>query len=169
MLYNLSYEYNLRGYAFEYISKITLRRQNKNNFIFQLSGFDSINEIINKYKLKITEKYEEFVNYLNIEWNKCDIIEFRINNKDERIVNEIIMYEVKTKFHKVERDYFEFCLSNHKFMKKCKEYNIPTKVISIILFEDWRFSFNILEFEKCRKRVYSQFKRLNNNLNNKNE
>ncbi|MGE0793118.1 MAG: hypothetical protein AB7V77_03000 [Candidatus Woesearchaeota archaeon] len=161
MLNNLSYDYNLRGYVFEYVARILLRRLNNNNFIFQLSRFDSIDEILTKYKLEISPKVMDLILILKKEWNKCDLIEFKLNNKEQRKIEQILMYDVKTKYYAVERKYFEFCESNFKFMKKCVEMKVPTKIISMILFEDWRFSFNISDFENAPKKIYSNFKNKN--------
>jgi len=157
MIYNLLHEYNLRGYSFEYISRIILRRTNNNNFIFQLSNFDSIDELLNKYRLKVTEHHEAFIEFMRQEWNRFDLIEFELNSVNEtREILNIIVYDVKSKNNTVERNYFEFCESNFKFMKRCSKFNIMTKIISIVLFENWKFSFNVFDFEKVPKRIYSR-------------
>lgn len=157
MLKNLSLDYNLRGYTFEYLARIMLRRKNRNNFIFQMCRFDSINEIITKYKLKISPKVAKLVFLLEKEWNKCDLIEFEFEDNVNREIENIILYDVKTKYFSVDRKYFEFCESNYKFMRKCSELNFSTKIISMVLFENWRFSFNISDFEKAPKKIYSRF------------
>jgi hypothetical protein len=159
MLKNLSMDYNLRGYSFEYIAKILLRRTNKNNFIFQLAQFDSIEEILTKYRFRYDENINQILEILRTDWNRCDLIEFEIDDNFNRNIKQIILYEVKTKFYKVDRDYFEFCTSNFKFMDKCTKENIPTKIISIVLFENWRFSFNLFEFSAVKKKIYSNFKK----------
>lgn len=153
MLKNLIGDVSLRGYSFEYISRILLRREKKNNFIFQLTRFDNVEEIIKKYRLN-TSKLKNFQKLLS-QPIRCDLIEFKLNNNKERIVEEISFYDVKTRKNESERKYFETCLSNAKFMKKASDLGFKTFCISIITFEDWRFSFNIYPYKKVYLRVYN--------------
>lgn len=155
MLKILCRDYNLRGYTFEFISKIMLRRQRKNNFIFQGCQFDSVDEILHKYRLQAQEKVVPHIECLRELGLRCDLIEFVCTH---RRIEKIIVYEVKTKHHKVKRDYFEMCVSNHKFFKRCAEKGIETVMISIILFEDWKFSFNAFPYKKARIQTYSNHK-----------
>lgn len=166
MIYNFSREIGFRC-IFEHICKIILRRKKHHNYIFVCRNYDSFNEIIKKYRLIIQDP--KIINFLDINWGKCDIIEVKFVNEDndnivynnniEKIVNKIICYEVKSKFHKVQRNYYEFCESNYNFMENCKKYNIETFIISVIIFKDWDFSFNIYEYEKCSKRIYEYKKK----------
>jgi len=68
MLKNLSNDYNLRGYSFEYISRILLRRERKNNFIFMMVRFDSIDEILRKYRLNTANYSLEKIAYVGANW-----------------------------------------------------------------------------------------------------
>ena len=159
MIFNLWKEHNLRGYAFEYIAKVVLRRQQKNNFIFPTVLFDNIDEISKKYRFNYTDNLCTFIDLLRREWKRCDLIEFKCQDKKNRLVYKINVYEVKTKIHSVKRDYFEICLSNHKFYQECNRLNVPTHIVSIIIFENWRFSFNIIPYEKVKKRIYTHYKK----------
>lgn len=159
MIITLNKESNLKGYAFEYIARIILRRHKKNNFIFLSNRFDSIDEIISKYRINITTKQEPFIKLLRKEWNHFDIIEFEFNNKHERIVKNINIFDVKTKNSKVKRKYFESCVSNHEFFQECRKMNISVSIISILLFDNWSFSFNIVDYFKVPIRTYSNFKK----------
>lgn len=85
MIHSLIDETNLRGYAFEFVAKALLRRQQKNNFIFELSQFDPIDEILLKYRLNTTSKITPTIELLRKEWNKCDLLEFILNNKKTEI------------------------------------------------------------------------------------
>ncbi|MGM5480537.1 MAG: hypothetical protein ACQESC_03695, partial [Nanobdellota archaeon] len=105
MINNLNKEHNLRGYAFEYISRVLVRRQRENNFIFLVNRYDSLDEIARKYRLTFNDK--EQAEWVSERWGKGDLIEFVCNNKEEREVEKIIIYEVKTKRHGVKRRYFE--------------------------------------------------------------
>ena len=142
----------------EYICRILLRRQNNNNFIFQLNRFDDIDEIIIKYKIKVPEYFKPVIEFMKKEWNRCDLIEFIFDNKINRKIIDLNFYEVKSKIYYVKRNYFEQCLSNYKFMNKIKnEFNLKTYIISVFVYDSWRFSFNIISYENQKIRVYSRF------------
>ena len=159
MIYSLIDQVNLRGYAFEFVAKSILRRQSRNNFIFALSQFDNIDEILTKYRLVVSEDISSFIDYLRIEWNRCDLIEFKLNNKKERLIEGMVLYDVKTKFHMVKRDYFEVCSSNDIFMTTAQaKYEIDSFIISLIMFDRWRFSFNLFPYYSSKKRIYSRVK-----------
>jgi len=51
MIVNLNKEHNLRGYVFENISRVLVRRERKNNFIFLVNRYDTLEEIASKYRL----------------------------------------------------------------------------------------------------------------------
>lgn len=160
MLKNLSRDFQLRGYSFEYIAKVILRRHNKNNFIFQACLFDSLTELITKYKLNIPQQLKGIIEFANLFWNKFDLIEFCLDDTNNRNIRNVEFYEIKTKYFKVNRDYYEFCKSNYNFsIELLNKFNKRIKIISIILFEDWRFSINIYDFDENKIRVYSNFKK----------
>ncbi|MFP4111418.1 MAG: hypothetical protein ACLFPQ_04665 [Candidatus Woesearchaeota archaeon] len=161
MIVNLISEHNLRGYAFEHVAKIVLRREKKNNFIFQVVQFDSIDDIINKYRISIDKSKKRllyFIKYLRVEWGRCDLLEFVLNNKHDRVLENIVVYEVKSKIHTVKRSYIEMCQSNHIFVQNCRKLLIDVTVVSIMLFDRWRFSFNLIPYEKLNVRIYSNYK-----------
>lgn len=109
--------------------------------------------------MQIPKQWTEFINFARIEWNRTDIIEFKLNNNKERIVENISVYDVKTKNSYVERDYFEICVSNKKFMDKCLDLGVSCFFIPIELFNNWKFSFKIINYISAPKRVYSHFKK----------
>lgn len=158
MITNLWDEPNLRGYAFEYIAKVMLRRARGNNFIFIIRQFDSIQELLGKYRLVPKNEFSDFFEYLSKEWNRCDLMEVMLSNKDDRIIKDIVVYDVKSKIWNVKRDYYEFCESNYRFMKKCASLGIQINIISIIIYNNWRFSFSVIPFDKVKLRIYSRFK-----------
>jgi hypothetical protein len=159
MIYNLILENNLRGYGFEYMVKILLRRQHKHNFIFQLCQFDSIQEIITKYRLRLPYTFAEFRNEAMLNWNKCDLIEFVLDSKFNRNVLRIVCYDVKTKHVNAEKPFFEVCHSNHEFMTKISQFGVSTQIASVVIFENWKFSLNLFDYSKARIRVFSNFKK----------
>ena len=159
MIIQFDSDYQLREYSFEYIARIILRRAKKNNFIFQVSSYSNIHEIIKKYILNIPLKKKDEIEFIDKNWNKFDLIEFGLNNKDERKIEDITIYDVKTKYYKVARKYYEMCKSDYLFLKGLEQkFTKEPKIISIILFENWRFSFNIYDMKDVDIRVYSNYK-----------
>lgn len=161
-MYQLNKDNGLKGYGFEYIARILLRRFKNNNFIFLTNRFDSIDEILIKYRLKVPPKFKDFINFARIEWKRTDIIEFELNNKKDRLIQNINIFDIKTKNFYVERDYFEMCISNDKFFKKCLELKIPSFIMSITLFNNWKFNFDIIKYSEAKIRTYSNYKSFKN-------
>lgn len=154
MILNLVREISVRGAVFEHGSLILLRRRNKNNFIFLTKRFDSIIEIIHKYRFNCS-KIQDLVDFVNGDKFRCDLIEFVVDNVEDRTVLKLNFYEVKTRRFDSRRKYFETCLSNHKFMTNVLNFNAGTFLIGLILFEDWRFSFNVNNYSETFIRVYN--------------
>ncbi|MBN2880941.1 hypothetical protein JXM83_02710 [Candidatus Woesearchaeota archaeon] len=155
MIINLLDDNNLRGYTLENTARMIIRRENKNNFIFNMNRFDNVSEILSKYRLIFGQ--EKQIEFLNSNWRKSDLIEFKLNNVNDRIVEKIIVYDVKSKKHDV-KQVMEFCKSNFNFMNKCQENGIEPKVISVTVFENWKISFNVYNYSEVKKRVYTRFK-----------
>ncbi len=153
MLLNLVREVTVRGAVFEHAALILLRRLNKNNFIFLVKRFDSVFEIVDKYRFDCSQ-VEELVNFVNFNGARCDLVEFVVDDNISRKVLAINFFEVKTRRHDTKRKYFETCLSNHDFMKKVYGLGANVFLVSVLLFEDWRFSFNIHNYNDTFLRVY---------------
>lgn len=158
MIIDFSKDYQLRGYVMEYFARIMLRRQKKNNFIFMTSRFDNFSEILKKYRLDMPNIWQEKISEIDEGWRKFDIIECTLNNFKERRIVDLKFYDVKSKWHEVERTYYEACLSNHKFMTQISNY-FETFIISIILFDNWKVSTNIVSYESVPIRVYDSVKK----------
>ena len=155
MIKNLIFDVQLRGAVFEFVARILVRRDKHNNFIFQCSQFSSFDEIVDKYRLDCS-KIGRLKDFLKKNKMRSDLIEFRLNNFKERLIEEILFYDVKTRKSNSKRKYFESCLSVHEYMKSLsRDYDCKTFVVSIMLFEDWRFSFNIHRYEETLLRVYN--------------
>jgi len=161
MIVNMKQDYSLRGYSLEYTSRIMLRRIMKNNFIFQTCRFDTLTEIISKYRIKAIDKtIINLLKFLSINWNKFDLIEFNLNNKEERILIDINLYEVKTKTLNTKNTPHEVCLSNFKFFNELKNnYFKQIILISVVLLENWTFSLGISIFDLSKVKVYSRYKK----------
>jgi hypothetical protein len=153
MKINLLYDYPLRGSTLENTARILLRRRNKHNFIFCCRQFDSIDEIITKYKLDCS-KITLAVNDLRCNGLHSDLIEFYMEDKINRIVLNISFYDVKSRIIQSPFKYFEMCISDYEFMNHIQKLDCNAYIISILLFEDWRFDFEIYAFNKARIRVY---------------
>lgn len=152
MIVDLLDEYNLRGYGFEYIGRVLLRRKRDNNFIFLINRFDGVEEIIQKYKFDVSDVSTEKMRFLSDTW-KGDVIEFVLSDKEKRLVKDICLYEIKTMRNTSKRKCYEICLTDYLFYKKAEKLGIFVSFVSITLFEDWRFSFNIYDFWKTLLRV----------------
>ncbi|MCF7865931.1 hypothetical protein K9L67_02650 [Candidatus Woesearchaeota archaeon] len=159
MIKNLIEDINLRGRIFETVSRILIRRHQNNNFIFQCSQFSSFEEIIKKYRLNC-DKMPELKDYLQTNKIRADLIEFELNNLDERIVKKISFYDVKTRKNNSKRKYYESCVSVHKFMNEVEsKFKCNNYILSILIFEDWKFSFNIYQYDEVLLRIYNSVKK----------
>jgi hypothetical protein len=153
MLLNLTREVSIRGAVFEHGSLILLRRQNKNNFIFLVKRFDTLFEIVDKYRFDCSQ-VQDLVNFVGRNGCFCDLVEFVVDDILSRKVLKLNFYEVKTRRCDSKRKYFETCLSNHDFMIKVSNLSAGTFLVGLILFEDWRFSFNVHVYSDTFLRVY---------------
>lgn len=138
------------------LPEYSLRHQEKNNFIFQINRFDGIDEILKKYNITITKQVEKQTRLLQQEW-KGDLIELRLI--DGRKLVEYRLYDVKTVYETAKKNYFEMCESDLKFFTRAQEENISCFLISIVLFKDWKFSFNSLPWKKEIIRKYSNYEK----------
>jgi hypothetical protein len=155
MLLNLKFDKSRRSILFENQAKLLLRKERKNNFIFLTRNFFSFDEIILKYRIKIDNFNREIIELLNNHFSSIDIIELKLNSSENRILKEIILYEVKTKLYDIKYNP-ELCLSSFQTYHKAKELGIEVKLVSFVLFEDWRYSFNIYELDLKKISVYSR-------------
>jgi len=153
MINNLITDTHLRGAIFEDGTRILLRRQCKNNFIFCVNKFDSLIEIVDKYKLNCNHIKDSF-SFFQVNPCLCDLVEFIIDNTVSRNVIKINFYDVKTKDFYSKRKYFDACVSNHEFMKQMKKLGFDVFIVSIILFDNWKFSFNIHEYNSVFLKVH---------------
>jgi hypothetical protein len=153
MIIDLRFDYPLRGTILENGARILLRRMNKNNFIFHCRYFDSIDEIISKYRLNFSD------NSIIVEDIRCngmhsDLIEFVLNNNIERKIMKINFYDVKSKVYNAERKFFEMCVSDYEFFCRMKSAESGTFVIIMIILPDWNLDVQIKEFQDIPLRVY---------------
>jgi hypothetical protein len=155
MLLNLKFDKIRRSILFENQAKLLLRKENKNNFIFLTRNFSNFEEIILKYRIKINHFNKDIIELLKNGFSSIDIIEFKLESSENRFIKEIILYEVKTKLYEFKYNH-ELCLSSFYTYHKAKELGIKTKLISFVLFEDWRYSFNICELNLKKISVYSR-------------
>lgn len=153
MLLNLVHEITVRGAVFEHGSLILLRRRNKNNFVFLVKRFDSLFEIVDKYRFDCSA-VSDLVNFVNCNGCLCDLVEFVVDDVLSRKVVKLNFYEVKTRRFDTKRKYFETCLSNHEFMCNVSGFGAGTFLVGLILFENWRFSFNVHDYGDTFLRVY---------------
>jgi len=153
MKINLLYDYPLRGSTLENTARILLRRKNGHNFIFCCRHFDSIDELIDKYRLDCSNVLDA-VNDLRCNGLHSDLIEFYVDDKSTRKVLKINFYDVKSRMIESQFKYFEMCVSDYEFMKNIRELGCGAYIISMLLFENWRFDFEIYPLNIARIRVY---------------
>ncbi len=158
-MFKLNADYNLRGYSFEYILRILLRRQNENNFIFQTKRFTKLKELKEKYKIKFSAEDKLLKEFIKKNWGRFDLIEFELNNKTERLIKNIIIYDVKTKDYPSKRNYIDICETSYNFFNELKtQFNIPCKIIQVNILENWKFNYIIQDYNQFKIRIYSRFK-----------
>ena len=153
MKMNLLFDYPLRGYTLENMARIILRRKNNHNFIFCCQHFDSVEEITTKYRLDCTN-VAVIINELNCNGLKSDLIEFILDDNISRKVIKINFYDVKSRLFNTQRKYSEMCISNYEFMQNLKSLGCGVFVVSILLYENWCFDFEIFDLDKIVLRIY---------------
>ncbi len=151
-MYNLKSEINMCGYAFEYIARIILRRQRKNNFIFLVNRFDSIQKIVEKYRFDVG-KVHKVMTYLARSKCRCDVIEFIVDA--QRQVQDIVFYEIKTT-RSTRRLNLDVCQSSYAFMKLMQDtFSCDFYVVQIQLLSNWNFTCAVFPASSCSLRIYN--------------
>ena len=153
MIVNFLRDVHLRGAVFEDGARILLRRENKNNFIFRVCNFNSLFEIVEKYRFNCDAVADAF-SYFSVNRCLCDLVEFVVDDVSSRNVLSINFYEVKSRRSDSKRKYFENCLSNHNFMSEMKKRGFGVFIVSCVLFDNWCFSFNVYVYDSVLMRVY---------------
>ena len=153
MLTNLSQPNPLRGCLFEHVGRILLRREKQHNYIFATRQFDSFNQIIERYNLTVISLSKHKCDFIENGIHRFDLLEFILDS--EKNIIDLVVYDVKTKHHYIKKSYFEFCQSNKQFMDTASQkYEIKAYVISMVLFENWKCSFNIYDYNKIKVHTY---------------
>jgi len=153
MIVDFLFDYQLRGRIFEHVARILVRRRNGNNFIFVCSAFDSIDEIIAKYRLDCC-RFEGVVRFLSRNGLKSDLIEFVLDDSVGRVVSAINFYDVKSRLYNSVRDYSEMCISNFEFLCDAEKMGCGAFVAPITIFRNWRFDLSVEKFKGFHLRVY---------------
>jgi len=150
---NLLFDYSLRGYTLENMARIILRRLKSNNFIFCCKHFDDIDEVLTKYRLDV-DNIPLIIGDIRMNGWKSDLIEFELDDKINRKIIRINFYDVKSRLHNSRRKYHEMCISDYEFMNRIRDIGCGTFIISILLFEDWKFDFDIKNLDEEQMRIY---------------
>lgn len=161
MKINFLQDFSLRGYSFEYIAKVLLRRKKKNNFIFQTNQFDDIDELLKKYRFEYNqERISQAIACMQKEGLKGDLIEFIVEkNEEKRVISDMLFYDVKTKYCTVKSPgYYEMCKSDMVYFKEMKKRGFSCQIISVLLLPSWEFTFTLVDFRPNIVRVYSRFR-----------
>lgn len=155
MLLNLKYDKSRRSILFENQAKLLLRKEKQNNFIFLTRNFFSFEEILLKYRIKINNFDNEKIELLKKNFSSIDLIELKLESSENRILKDIILFEVKTKLFNIKYNP-ELCFSSFQTYHEAKELGIEVKLVSFVLFEEWRYSFNIYELDLKKMSIYSR-------------
>lgn len=153
MRINLLSDYPLRGATLENMARMLLRRNNDNNFIFGCRNFDSIDEIICKYRLDCSA-IATIVDELRCNGVHSDLIEFCFEDMIDRKITRINFYDVKSRIIQSPFQYFEMCVSDYEFFERERVLGCGVFIVSLLLFENWCLDFAIYDFHKARIRVY---------------
>lgn len=153
MIINLLFDYPLRGHTLEHTARILLRRKNMNNFIFVCNMYDSVSELIQKYRLNC-KNISQIVDFILQDKWRSDLIEFVLNNTKDRVVERINFFDVKSKVSNSKRKLMDVCLSNHKFMLNAERIGCGAFIVSLILLNNWKFTFEVLSYKALNLRVY---------------
>ncbi|MGM5485442.1 MAG: hypothetical protein ACQEP1_06245 [Nanobdellota archaeon] len=153
MILNLKRDTPKRFVLFEDLAKVLVKRERGNNFIFvtRLSG--SLDVLIWKYDLDISGLENDLVDRLRKKFTSPDIIEFVVD--ENRKVKDLLFYEVKTKSNRNHRGY-DMCVSSYDFYEEMQSRGFVCKLVSFVLFEDWRYSFNVHGLDLSKMRRYSR-------------
>jgi hypothetical protein len=164
MILNLKYAIQKRGVLFEELARLMLREKNKNNFIFRTKS-SSLEEFGSKYRLDFSNISLSVMDFLKKYLNKVDLIEFVLEDTSSRIVKTFVFYEVKTKNH-TNKSRLDICVSSYKTYSSLEKFGFDIKIVSFVIFEDWRCSFNVNNLNLSKFRLYSRYKDNDGKINN---
>jgi hypothetical protein len=161
MIFNLKKEVHLRGLVFENIAKVLVRKNMNNNFVFMTKYFNSLDELVVKYCLNLSCFDVSLLNRINKQFHSIDLIGFELNNHEDRIVQDLLFYEVKTKSSSNSSRY-DICASSSEIYDFLKKNGFSIFLVSFVIFENWNYSFNIHKLNLNKLRVYSKYSQIVN-------
>ena len=144
MIFDLKKSILLRGLTFEVISEYVLRKEKCNGFIFRTKRFANLNVLLDYYKLDASKIKN--IGLLESYYNSVDLIEFVLDDFKNRAINSIVLYEVKTKNNDRPKP-IDIAKSCHNRFLELSSSGFETKIIFISIFENWKFSFNIHDYQ----------------------
>ena len=83
-----------------------------------------------------------------------DLIEFELDNIENRTVKKINFYDVKSKLEHCRREYFEMCISTNEFMNNAQSIGCGAYIVSLIILNNWRLDFDVFKLCDVTVRVY---------------
>ncbi|MFW5852838.1 MAG: hypothetical protein ACOCUR_02315 [Nanoarchaeota archaeon] len=156
MIINIKELTNYRAVLFEDLAKMMIRKRNKNNFIFMTRRFDDLDEVVRKYNLDVSSVNHDIMQLLESNFKTIDLIEFKLNNFRERIVDDLAFYEVKTKSHN-NKMLSDMCVKSYETYKVLMDEGFQVMTVFFVFFENWRCSFNMHPMDLKNFKVYSRF------------
>ncbi len=85
------------------------------------------------------------------------MIELILDNKDSRNLKDIKFYEIKTKNHSNKLKY-DMCMSSYDTYEYLFSLGYEIFLVSIVLFDNWNFSFNQYRLKLKNIRKYTRYK-----------
>ena len=98
--------------------------------------------------------YNDRLNWLLENKIRVDALELVLDNKKDRNLKDILFYEIKGRFYNTKRKYYETCHSNYLFVQEAFKKGFTTYIVALMIFPNWRFSFNVHEYDKVTMKVY---------------
>ena len=147
MIIDLKQNVFFRGFAFEVFAEKFLRKENNNSFIFRTNRFSNLGILRDYYKLNL-----KLINNLQLiekYYKSIDLIEFEINDYKTKLVNSIILYEVKSKLQERKRP-VDISKETYNRFLELKNAGFKTKLVFIKILPDWKFSINIFDYDEFK-------------------
>jgi hypothetical protein len=145
MIIDLKKDVFFRGFAFEVFAEKFLRKQNNNSFIFRTNRFANLDVLKDYYKLDVSKVSN--INLIREYYKSIDIIEFKLDDYKTKIINSIVLYEVKSKIESRKRP-VDISRKGHNRFLELKKAGFETKLVFVKLLSDWKFDINIFEYNQ---------------------
>jgi len=154
---NLKTDYARRAVMFEHLARMNIRKRRKNNFIFNTRNFDDLSQLAVKYRLDIAPLDIEIIDFLQRNFHSVDLIEMDLSDLNQRIVKNVVLYEVKTKNHS-NNSKLNLAFSSYNAYDFMKRKGVTVNLASFELYDNWKYKFSLEELNLDNFKKYTRFK-----------